>query len=55
MKKPNLSKIDFGAIVLPVLMGLGTFIGAVMDNKKNQKIDELIEKVDNLKSTKGES
>ena len=49
-------KIDIGNLVIPVIMGVATFIGAVMDNKKNQKIDELIEKVDNIQSKEnGES
>lgn len=55
MKKPDLSKIDFGSLIIPVIMGAGAFLGAVMDNKKNQKIDELIEKVDNLETNKDES
>lgn len=55
MKKPDLSKIDFGSLIIPVIMGVGAFLGAVMDNKKNQKIDELIEKVDNLETNKDES
>lgn len=55
MKKPDLSKIDLGSLIIPVIMGVGTFIGAVMDNKKNQKIDELIKKVDNLEINKDEA
>ena len=55
MKKPDLSKIDFGSLVIPVVMGIATFVGTVMDNKKNQKIDELIEKVDNLETNKEEA
>lgn len=52
MKKLDLSKIDFGSLIVPVITGVGTFVGAMMDNKKNQKIDELIEKIDNLKNNK---
>jgi hypothetical protein len=52
MKKTDLSKIDFGSLIVPVIMGVGAFVGAVMDNKKNQKIDELIEKIDNLENNK---
>jgi hypothetical protein len=52
MKKTDLSKIDFGSLIAPVIMGVGAFVGAVMDNKKNQKIDELIEKIDNLENNK---
>lgn len=35
---------------MPVIMGVAAFITAVADNKKNQKIDELIEKVDKLEN-----
>jgi hypothetical protein len=52
MKKPDLSKIDFGSLIVPVIMGVGAFVGAVMDNKKNQKIDELINKIDNFENDK---
>lgn len=52
MKKTDLSKIDFGSLIVPVIMGVDAFVGAVMDNKKNQKIDELIEKIDNLENNK---
>lgn len=52
MKKPDLSKIDFGSLIAPVIMSVGAFVGAVMDDKKNQKIDELIEKIDNLENNK---
>ena len=52
MKKTDLSKIDFGSLIAPVIMGVGAFVGAVMDNKKNQKIDELIKKIDNLENNK---
>ena len=54
-KKFDLSKIDFGKFAIPVIMGLGAFISAIAYNKKNQKIDELIEKVDNLESNKEEA
>lgn len=54
-KKFDLSKVDFGSLVIPVVMGVAAFVGAVMDNKKNQKIDELIEKVDNLETNKEEA
>ena len=54
MKKLDLSKIDFGSLIIPVLMGVGACVGAMMDNKKNQKIDELIEKVDNLEANNEE-
>ena len=47
-------KFDFRDYVIPVVMGVAAFVGAVMDNKKNQKIDELIEKVDNLETNKKE-
>ena len=52
MKKLDVSKIDFGSLIVPVITGVGAFVGAMMDNKKNQKIDELIEKIDNLKNNK---
>lgn len=55
MKKINLSKIGIGDLIIPVVMGVGAFVGAVMDIKKNQKIDELIEKVDNLETNEEES
>lgn len=35
---------------LPVLMGAGTVIGAIADQKKEAKIDELIKTVEKLKS-----
>ena len=41
MKKPDLSKIDFGSLIVPVIMSVGAFVGAVMDNKKNQKMKNL--------------
>ena len=44
------SKINFKDLFIPIIIGMGAFIGAVMDNKKNQKIDELIEKVDTLET-----
>ena len=43
-------KIDFGSLLMPVIMGVAAFVTAVADNKKNQKIDELIEKVDKLEN-----
>lgn len=49
------NKIDFGSLIVPVIVGVGAFITAVMDDKKNQKIDELIEKIDNLETNKEEA
>ncbi len=49
-KKVDVSKIDFGSLLMPVIMGVAAFVTAVADNKKNQKIDELIEKVDKLEN-----
>ena len=49
------NKIDFVSLIIPVIMGVGAFVSTVMDNKKNQKIDELIEKVDNLENNKEEA
>lgn len=49
-KKVDVSKIDFGSLLMPAIIGVAAFITAVADNKKNQKIDELIEKVDKLEN-----
>ena len=46
----DVSKIDFGILLMPAIMGVAAFVTAVADNKKNQKIDELIEKVDKLEN-----
>lgn len=41
-------KIDFKSLIIPIVIGIGACVGAIMDNQKNKKIDELIEKVDSL-------
>ena len=51
MKKPNLSNINFGNLIIPIVMGVSTFLGVITDNQKNKKIDELIEKVDGLETS----
>ena len=55
MKKPDLSNFDFGFLAAPIILAIGAFVGAVKDNQKNKKIDELIEKIDNLETEKNES
>lgn len=44
------SKIDFKSLIIPVAMGVMTFITAVVDNNRSKKIDELSEKIDKLES-----
>lgn len=43
-----MKKIDFKNLIIPIVMGIGACVGAIMDSQKNKKIDELIEKVDSL-------
>ena len=51
------NKIKIGSIkefILPAILGIATFYTAIADKKKEEKIDQLIEKVDQLEN-KGEA
>lgn len=51
------NKIKIGSIkefILPAILGVAAFYTAIADKKKEEKIDQLIEKVDQLEN-KGEA
>ena len=53
MKKFELDKL--GCLIVPVIVGIAACANAVTENNKNQKINEMIEKIDNLKINKEEA
>lgn len=40
---------------LPILIGTGALVSAILDQKREDKIDELMEKIDKLESKEEES
>lgn len=48
-------KVNLKNYILPVLIGAGALISAITDQRREEKIDELIEKIDNLESKEEES
>lgn len=52
MKKINIDK--FLPIFIAIIAGIGTTISAIKDSQKTEKIDQLIEKVEELTNKKTE-
>lgn len=53
MKKFELDKL--GCLIVPIIVGIAACANAVAENDKNRKIDEMIEKIDNLETNKEEA
>lgn len=47
-------RFNLSMVIVPALIAVGAFANAIADNAKNKKIDELIEKIDNLDSSSEE-
>lgn len=52
-KKFEVDKLS--CFFVPIIVGIAACANAVAENRKNQKIDEMIEKIDNLETNKEEA
>ena len=47
-------KFKFKSLLIPLIIGAGACISAIVDSKKEDKMDELIDKIDRLETSKEE-